>query len=516
MRRERKMRVEKPDTKKRDWRIIFSFAGGLFVLAAALYFYFGFYRVAPAFSEMTCEYGDQISQNIADYLSGTDWSVHLGQLDLSQVDREKTGTYEAVVYHGRTQFTYTLIIQDTTAPEIQWREGQVYLAVNTLCTVEDVIEGVVDADAQTRAFFYQGDTAFEEIRFDREGEYSLEIFARDRAGNETWGEVSVIVDTPPAFEGVRDFYVIPGSRPDYLDAVSAWDIRDGDLTDSIRVDDSRVKLGEPGIYSLRYYVEDDYGLRTVKNAKVTVAEPEEIQELIGRRLIDYREDTVLGAPNVYDAGGSRYEDMEETLEYMRPALVQLFHSTGGGYSSGSGYIMEITDDTVYICTNRHVVEKFEDWDIYFYDGTSVKGKTLGVGEGYDVGVATVRLDEVPEELRERLMTVHVDKSYWEGLDQQEIALALERVDREGGLIHTTRGNLIKVKQEFQWYEQLDHTEVTVELVQGDSGSALLDGYGNLICMAYAFSTDPVRYWCVPLDGILDSYEEITGRRPYVY
>ncbi len=83
-------------------------------------------------------------------------------------------------------------------------------------------------------------------------------------------------------------------------------------------------------------------------------------------------------------------------------------------------------------------------------------------------------------------------------------------------MHTTRGHLIKIKQDFEWYEHLNHTEVTVKLVQGDSGSAVLDGYGNLICMAYAFSSDPQRYWCVPLDGILSCYKEITGRTPYVY
>lgn len=56
----------------------------------------------------------------------------------------------------------------------------------------------------------------------------------------------------------------------------------------------------------------------------------------------------------------------------------------------------------------------------------------------------------------------------------------------------------------------------MELEHGDSGSAIFDGRGNLISMAYAYSTDPIRYWCIPLDGILECYEEITGRKVYVY
>ena len=497
---------------------IFLFLTSVVMLVTGmLLFYFRVYQVVPAFSEMTYEYGDSVSRDIADYLSGTDWSVHLGELDLSHVNEGETGTYEASVSHGRKQFTYKVTIEDTRAPEIQWKEGQVYVALGATCTVEDTINGLIDADAGAKAFFWMNDTAYTKLQFDDLGEYEVGILARDRAGNETKGMVSIIVDTPPSFSGIRNFYVVPGSEPDYFEAVQAWDDVDGNLTEMIQVDDSEVELNREGVYELRYVAEDSYGLETVGETRVLVANADEIQELIGCRQIDYRVDTIIGAPNIYDAGVSEYEDMQETLEYMRPALVQLYHSTGrGGYSSGSGYIMEIKEDYIYICTNRHVVEKYDQWDVYFYDGTKLPGKKLGVSEDYDVGVAVVAMEDVPESLLRQLMTIHIDKTYWESLDQQSIEMALERVDRAGGLIHTARGNLVKVKQEFDWYEKLEHTEVTVELVHGDSGSALMDGYGNLICMAYAFSTDPVRYWCVPLDGILTCYEEITGHTPYVY
>ena len=503
--------------KRKGWKIagFITFAAG--AAGGLFFFYYHIYRVEPTFSEMVYEYGEAPSRDIADYLSGTDWSVHLGELDLSRVDEEHTGTYEAVVYHGSTQYIYELTIQDTVAPEILWREDRICLPVGRACGVEEVIAGVEDVDPQARAYFRQEDELAEEIRYDRTGQYELEIVARDSAGNETEGKISVLVDTPPVFEGIHDFYCVPGSEPDYLEAVTARDDLDGDLTDAIGVDDSEVHLEEAGEYSLFYLAQDSYGLETVEEARVLVAAGEEIQELIGQRLIDYRTDTIIGAPNIYDAGVSQQEDMKATLEYMRPTLVQLYHAVGrGGYSAGSGYIMEITEDTIYICSNSHVVGKYEDWDVYFYDGTVVRGKAVGTSERYDVGVASVALEDVPGELLEKLMTVHIDKTYWEGLDEQKLGLALERVDREGGLIHVTEGELIKIKQEFDWNDMNDHTEVTVELVHGDSGSAVLDGYGNLICMAYAYSTEPTRYWCVPLDGILDCYQEITGRMPFVY
>lgn len=497
--------------------IIFCVVAAVLLVTAGGLFYVHVYQVEPAFSEMTYEYGTPVSRDIEDYLAGTEWSVGLGELDMSGVDESRTGTYQAVARHGSGQFCYTIHIRDTEAPQIVWKDSQVYLPLQRDCSVEDVIGGVIDADIYARAYFCGEEGLRDTVCFDRLGEYELEILARDSSGNESSGKVSVIVDVPPAFDGIRDFYVALGSEPDYLGQVTAWDDTDGDLTGSIRVEDSGVYLDKAGDYTLTYVATDSYGLVTEEEARVLVATEEEIQALIGRRQIDYREDVILGAPNIYDAGVSREDNLEETLEYMRPALVQLYHPTGrGGYSSGSGYIMEITEDTVYICTNRHVVSKYEDWDIYFFDGTSVPGECLGTSEAYDVGVATVALEDVPLTLLRQLMTVHIDRLYWETLDEQPIELALERIDREGGLIHTTEGNLIKIRQDFEWYNQLDHTEVTVELVHGDSGSAVLDGYGNLICMAYAYSTTPTRYWCVPLDGILTCYQEITGRMPYVY
>ncbi len=487
------------------------------VLLGLVFFYYRFYKVVPTFSQVTYEYGERVSQEITDYLSGTDWSVGLGELDLSQVDEGSTGVYEAVVRHGRSEYTYSVVIEDTIPPQILRKEGKIYLAAGREHGVEEVIAGINDADPEAEAFFAEGEDILSEIGFDRTGEYEVEVLARDRAGNESRARFAVTVDTPPVFAGIHNFYCVPGSAPDFRESVTARDDVDGNLTKDIRIDDSGVSLDQAGEYTLRYTAEDSFGLETTEEARVLIAAPEEIQELIGRRQIDYRQDTIIGAPNIYDSGASGHEDLEETLEYLRPAFVQLYHATGrGGYSAGSGYIMEITEDSIYICSNSHVVEKFQDWDIYFYDGTVVPGRAVGTSDIYDVGVAVVDLADVDEELLAQLMTVHIDGQYWESLDRQDIGLALERIDRKGGLLHRTTGKLIKIKQAFVWNDQRDHTEVTVELVHGDSGSAVVDGYGNLICMAYAYSTEPLRYWCIPLDGILDCYQEITGRLPYVY
>ena len=506
------------ETKKHTKGKVFLIVAGVVLLTvlAAMIFYWKIYRVEPVFSTATYELGERVSNDTEDYISGTEWSRGLAQLDLSDVDRKHTGVYEAVIYHGREAFVYTIIIEDTTPPEIREKEGQVYLAAGAVNLPEDAVAEIVDKDRDTETYFIQDGLKKDTVTFDEPGEYTLEVVAEDSSGNRSGTVLTVLVDIPPEIEGVRNFYVIPGSEPDFLESVRASDKADGDLTASIMIDDSDIHLGREGVYELSYSVEDDCGLVTEKQATVTVASPRDLQEMIGERQINRLEDVILGAPNPYDAGVMKEDDLEAALEYMRPALVQLYHEKDNGYSAGSGYIMEITEDTVYICSNRHVAGKYDNWDVFFYDGTRVNGEHLGSSEGYDVGVVTVRREDIPEELQDQLMTVHIDKSYWNRLDDQSLELGLERVDREGGILHVTTGNLIKVKQLFEWYDGKDHTEVTVELEHGDSGSAILDGRGNLISMAYAYSTDPVRYWCVPLDGILECYEEITGRQVYVY
>ena len=486
------------------------------IVLSAAFFYREIYRVQPVFSTATYELGERVSNDTSDYITGTEWSCGLAQLDLSAVDRKHTGVYEAVLIHGRKAFTYTIIIEDTTPPEIREKEGRVYLAVGVDNLPEDAVAEIVDKDRNVETYFVQDGFRKESVLFQEPGEYTLEILAEDSSGNQAKAVLTVFADMPPEIDGVKDFYVTPGSEPDYLENVTAEDKMDGDLTNRIEIDDSRIQLGREGVYELGYSVEDGCGLVTERQATVTVASSGKLQEMIGERQINRWEDVILGAPNLYDPGMMKEDDLEAALDYMRPALVQLYHERDNGYSAGSGYIMEITEDTIYICSNRHVAEKYDDWDVFFYDGTKVKGVHLGSSEVYDVGVVTVKRENLPEELQEQLMTVHIDKSYWNRLDDQMVELGLERVDREGGILHVTTGNLIKVKQIFEWYDRKDHTEVTVELEHGDSGSAILDGRGNLISMAYAYSTEPMRYWCVPLDGILECYEEITGRRVYVY
>ena len=174
------------------------------------------------------------------------------------------------------------------------------------------------------------------------------------------------------------------------------------------------------------------------------------------------------------------DTMEAVLEQALPSVVQIYHGTPeGGHTAGSGFIMEMTDDTVYLCTNRHVIAKYDDWDVYFYDGTCVTGSKAGTDDVYDVGVVAVDRTAIPKEVQEKLKTVSYDLSSWEELGNAELPVGIVRIGQEGNVLHTLTGSLLRKETEFLWGQGEKETEVRMAITDGDSGSAVFDENGNL-------------------------------------
>ena len=207
------------------------------------------------------------------------------------------------------------------------------------------------------------------------------------------------------------------------------------------------------------------------------------------------------------------DTMEAVLEQALPCVVQIYHETPeGGHIAGSGFIMEMTDDTVYLCTNRHVIAKYDDWDVYFYDGTCVPGQKAGTDDVYDVGVVAVERTAIPKEVQEKLKTVSYDLAGWEELGNAELTVGIVRIGREGDVLHTLTGSLLRKETEFLWGQGEKETEVRLAITDGDSGSAVFDENGKLVSMIFGCSQDAggERDWGVPLRAIVSCYEKITG------
>lgn len=110
--------------------------------------------------------------------------------------------------------------------------------------------------------------------------------------------------------------------------------------------------------------------------------------------------------------------LENTLMEMRPALAALRDE--GGNTMGSGFILELKENEIYICTNRHVIEDYDNWEVEFFDGTKAVGIKEGISQVYDVGIVRVKTADIPERLQRQLFAVEVDLNCWKELNGQQL------------------------------------------------------------------------------------------------
>ena len=97
--------------------------------------------------------------------------------------------------------------------------------------------------------------------FSSPGSYIMNLTGTDRSGNQSQKSVNftVIDSIAPVFSGLSEGYTLTdkdAGPPDYMEGISATDEIDGNLSESIKVDDSKVQYGTVGTYSIEYSVSD--------------------------------------------------------------------------------------------------------------------------------------------------------------------------------------------------------------------------------------------------------------------
>lgn len=209
-------------------------------------------------------------------------------------------------------------------------------------------------------------------------------------------------------------------------------------------------------------------------------------------------------------------DQSDT-DAFKSYVVNLVSQNETGKISGSGFIAEITEDAVYICTNQHVIQSADTWTVTFGDGTQAEGEKIGCSQVFDVGVVKVEKDRIAEETLGKLQPVKVDLEEWcKARDNADshVAVKVYRVGEEGLTGECQEGTVESVMASFEYGNGLNHTKMDIILESGDSGSAVFDENGNLFSMvvgaSYEEDSKPAR-WGIPLTSLITSYKEITGR-----
>lgn len=473
---------------------------------------------------VTYELGETVSMDVDAYVEGNPLAMLVTTMDMSNVIPGMVGDYDVEVKHGWQKEVVQIKIVDTTAPDIILKPGSFYLQVGESYSADWFIDETYDESGAVdlKITLDMGPNAGgDKIGCGSVGERRIKITATDNYGNASICLLNAVADTAPEITGCKEYYVAQGSNVVFsTEDIYVYDEADGDLSDELEIDVSGVDVNTTGIYEVIYSATDSYGFTTDEAVKVNVMPADEVQALINNHSINRFDDCIIGAYNLYDGGVYEEDNVAHVLEEMEPAMVVVTNASG----RGSGFIVKITDTDIIICTNLHVTKNNGNHTVFFHDGSFATGITVGSMDKVDVSFVRVNLEYVPKELMDTLKTVHIDNGYLESItDPEEVNVGFRTLEQDGSIWQDKEGVLVELKQEFRYQEYAEDylhgnlhyvTQVTAPSFNGASGSAILDGHGNLIAMVsfyfYDASLNKRFYYGMTVEDILRGYKEIFG------
>lgn len=158
-----------------------------------------------------------------------------------------------------------------------------------------------------------------------------------------------------------------------------------------------------------------------------------------------------------------------------------------GESSGSGIIVAKTEDELLIATNNHVVEDAQDLTVCFSVDTEededklVSAKIKGTDSSLDLAVIAVPLDEISDEVLDKISVIQIGDS--DSLEVGDWSIAIGNALGYGQSV--TLGIVSALDREVEL--ETDNGVIANNMIQtdaainfGNSGGALLDANGRLI------------------------------------
>ena len=193
-------------------------------------------------------------------------------------------------------------------------------------------------------------------------------------------------------------------------------------------------------------------------------------------------------------------DVSDIVEEAMPSVVSITNTMlitqrgyssifdyfyGGGQSyqyevpaSGSGIIIQETDDNLLIVTNNHVVEDSNELSVTFVDGTTVDAQINGTDSSMDVAVISVPLSDIPEETRDAIKVAELYTGDDLKVGQGVIAIG----NALGYGQSVTVGYISALDREIKTDEGTNSGLIQVDAAinPGNSGGALLNMNGQVI------------------------------------
>lgn len=137
-------------------------------------------------NDLNLELGSFLSQNIDNYATITGYQKENCTLDLNNIDMSKVSTYKYKVICGNTESEGTVIVNDTTKPQVTTTD--ITLAPNATLNAADFIEKCVDASKCNYSFATDVEGLTSKV-----GEYDVEILVSDEYNNTTTATAKLII-----------------------------------------------------------------------------------------------------------------------------------------------------------------------------------------------------------------------------------------------------------------------------------------------------------------------------------
>lgn len=198
----------------------------------------GGYTINLVKDEFTVNVGDELDMNISSYVRASKAMLADMTIDLSQVDTDKMGTYNASVTYGEDVREFKVKVTDIKAPEISLKSEEIYFEQQGTLQLDNVVASVKDYSDYEYGFSKDMTLADKDkemvdtLSFDSLGDYNAEVIAKDSFGNISVRDFRVHVvepgKIPGGAAGIPDYSA-------YMNTSAGVDIGDLDSYDTTGV-----------------------------------------------------------------------------------------------------------------------------------------------------------------------------------------------------------------------------------------------------------------------------------------
>lgn len=133
--------------------------------------------------------GSDLSTDLSDYVRASNANLSMMSLDISKVDMNTLGEYQATITFGEENASFTVTVTDTSAPVITLKNNEIYFENTGTLSLKDIVSSVTDFSEYEYGFSDDMTLADskkkmkETLNYDAIGDYNGEVIAKDTYGN---------------------------------------------------------------------------------------------------------------------------------------------------------------------------------------------------------------------------------------------------------------------------------------------------------------------------------------------